>query len=139
MRIVASLPPDNKVVDKKKIRGVWIDLRRGIPPTRGKKIPAIPGYSVEVFLEAIAITPESGWPYIGLASSYTILGNWEGAISALNNADKYSYDDPSLLLSIGWGYVDLGDCTTAMEYFERILTMDPYDEGAQEGMDFCSS
>jgi serine/threonine-protein kinase len=95
--------------------------------------------SVEVFLEAIAITPESGWPYIGLASSYTILGNWEGAISALNNADKYSYDDPSLLLSIGWGYVDLGDCTTAMEYFERILTMDPYDEGAQEGMDFCSS
>jgi serine/threonine protein kinase/tetratricopeptide (TPR) repeat protein len=95
--------------------------------------------SIEVFEEAIAITPENGWPYVGLASSYTILENWEGAISALNNADKYSYDDPSLLLSIGWGYVDLGDCTTAMEYFERILTIDPYDEGAQEGMDFCSS
>jgi superkiller protein 3 len=95
--------------------------------------------SLAAFNSASNVDPEYAWPYIGLATVHTILGNWDEANSALLNADTYSYDDPYILEAIGWGYVDLGDCSTAMAYFERTLEVDPYSSGAQEGIDYCSS
>jgi serine/threonine protein kinase/tetratricopeptide (TPR) repeat protein len=95
--------------------------------------------SISSFNAAIAINPEYAWPYIGLANVHTTVGDLDSAIDALNNADAHSYNDPWVLEAIGWGYFELGDCTTAIAYFNRVLEFDPYNEGAQEGLDYCSS
>ncbi|MCH7611450.1 MAG: hypothetical protein IIB10_12300, partial [Chloroflexi bacterium] len=64
-------------------------------------------------------------------------GDPERARQVLGDASARGFGDPWLEEFIGWTYLDLGDCETAIEHFERALSIDPSIESAEEGIREC--
>jgi serine/threonine protein kinase/tetratricopeptide (TPR) repeat protein len=90
------------------------------------------------FNQAIHLEPENGWTYLSLAFAYQSTDRRDAAVEALDNAERYSFNDPYLLEGIGWQFSEMGNCERALELFQRVLDIDPTNEGAPEGIASCS-
>jgi serine/threonine protein kinase/Tfp pilus assembly protein PilF len=90
------------------------------------------------FNQAIGMDLENGWTYLGLAYAYQNTARWDEAMGALENAERYSFEDPYLLESIGWQYIEMGNCERAIDLFNQVLGIDPDNEGASKGIETCS-
>ena len=100
--------------------------------SNGRSDDAIP-----LFEQAIELDPEDGWSYAYLARALMDAGDGNQARQVLGDASVRGFGDPWLEEFIGWTYLDLGDCETAIEHFERALSIDPSIESAEEGIREC--
>jgi tetratricopeptide (TPR) repeat protein/tRNA A-37 threonylcarbamoyl transferase component Bud32 len=87
--------------------------------------------------QAIELNPEDAWVYAVLARAEASIGNQDLAHQALEEADARNPGDPWLDEFIGWTYMELGICELAVDHFERALSMDPFIESAEQGIQEC--
>lgn len=89
------------------------------------------------FQAALELEPDNGWRYSDLARVHIALGMPDPATELLGLAASHGPDDPWLADSIGWGYLDLGQCELAVEHFRRALVLDDSIESSSEGLRTC--
>ncbi|HLB65489.1 MAG TPA: tetratricopeptide repeat protein, partial [Anaerolineales bacterium] len=88
---------------------------------------------------AMDLDPASGWLALEAAQTYYALsGDAVETTALLERAVSLEPNDPGLVLSVGETYEQMGDCRTALGYFERALEIDPGLEEARQGRARCS-
>jgi tetratricopeptide (TPR) repeat protein/tRNA A-37 threonylcarbamoyl transferase component Bud32 len=88
---------------------------------------------------AMELDPSSGWLALEAAQAYyAFSGDARQATALLEQAVGLEPNDPNLALSVGEIYEQMGDCRTALSYFERALEIDPGLDEARQGQARCS-
>jgi serine/threonine protein kinase len=94
--------------------------------------------AVEAFEQAIQTEDSNPWSYIGLAEVYmAIHENLDQVPSLLLIAVQNGQNDPLLLESVGWLYIEIQDCEQATLYLLEALALAPQLPNAQKGLDEC--
>jgi serine/threonine protein kinase/tetratricopeptide (TPR) repeat protein len=89
------------------------------------------------FEKAIEIDPFNTWAYINLARSYQRTGKHDEVYDLLYETADKNQQDPWMYESIGQIFVEMGDCDTAIEFFEQALEIDPSMDMAAQGIQNC--
>ncbi len=87
--------------------------------------------------KAIDLEPDNGWNYLHLASSYIRTGRVSEVYDLLDSAAELDSENIGVLEAIGWFLVEIGDCDTAVDYFNAVLEMDPSLDSARQGLTNC--
>jgi tetratricopeptide (TPR) repeat protein len=84
-----------------------------------------PELAIATFRKAIAINDQLVLPYRNLGISLIAVGDFDGALSALQKSERISPDDPQTLGAIGALLAERGDTAASADAFARALHLAP--------------
>jgi tetratricopeptide (TPR) repeat protein len=70
---------------------------------------------------AVDLEPQNGWRYLDLATAHQAAGILDPVSELLQQAADLGPTDAWLADGIGWAYIDLGQCESAVDFFNRAL------------------
>ena len=88
----------------------------------------------QYFMETVQANPVYAQAWYELSFCSYQLGEYDLALSYLDNAEKYAQNDTKIKNLRGMCYIALGDFSKAKEVFENILKMYPNDINAHFGL-----
>jgi len=88
--------------------------------------------SMDYFKKAIECDPQLALAYKGLGVCYKVAGRVDAAVSVWEKASELSPEDDFLALSLGKAYLEIGNKTQALKYFERYLSLAEHSISPQE-------
>jgi serine/threonine-protein kinase len=86
---------------------------------------------------AVDLEPQNGWRYLDLATAHQAAGILDPVSELLQQAADLGPTDAWLADGIGWAYIDLGQCESAVDFFNRALALDSSITSSAEGIQAC--
>jgi tetratricopeptide (TPR) repeat protein len=96
-----------------------------------------PEEALPFYQAAVDLDPGNGWRYLDLAKVHLVLGLHDPVSELLQQAAALGPNDAWLADGIGWAYIDLGECESAVDFFNRALALDSSITSSAEGIQAC--
>jgi tetratricopeptide (TPR) repeat protein len=94
--------------------------------------------AIIAYQRAIELRPRAQ-SYAGLGTCYYELGQYEHALTNLQEAIELDPELDGVYAAMGWVYVQLDQCDQAVPTFQQALSLNPDLEEAQEGLSECQA
>ena len=96
-----------------------------------------PEEALPFYQAAVDLDPGNGWRYLDLAKAHQAAGILDPVSELLQQAAALGPNDAWLADGIGWAYIDLGQCESAVDFFNRALALDSSITSSAEGIQAC--